>query len=283
MSRAVLPLMLALTITTAAVRQEQKQNVEPPSIKVPPGFVVETVAGPPLVEHPMFGGFDEQGRLYVADAAGVNLRSDDLLKQTPNRIVRLEDMNGDGTFDRSIVFADKMTLPMGVLWHRGALYTASPPSFWKLEDTDGDGKADRRTEIVTRFNFTGNAADVHGPFLGPDGRLYWCDGRHGHEIKGPDGKLMKGKAARIFRCKPDGSEVEVVCGGGMDNPVEVAFTEEGEPIATCNIMMPRPRVDTLFHCVEAECGRGTTSSVSSPAPASCCPPSSSSAGSLPRG
>ena len=110
------------------------------------------------------------------------------------------------------------------------------PHIWKLRDTKNIGVADERTELVSKFGFIGNAADLHGPFLGPDGRIYWCDGRHGHEIRKPDGSLSKGKAARIFRCKPDGSEVEVVCGGGMDNPVEIAFTPEGEPLVTVDIL-----------------------------------------------
>ena len=144
-----------------------------------------------------------------------------------------------------------MTFPMGVLWHDGALYSASPPSLWRLEDTTGRGVADKRQELVTTFGFTGNAADIHGPFLGPDGRLYWTDGRHGHEIVRPDGRVMKGKAARIFRCRPDGRDVEVVCGGGMDDPVEIAFTAEGEPLATVDILIGRPaRIDAIIHCIE---------------------------------
>jgi hypothetical protein len=43
-------------------------------------------------------------------------------------------------------------------------------------------QADGAREVVP-FGFSGNAADIHGPFLGPDGRFYWCDGRHGHEIR----------------------------------------------------------------------------------------------------
>src|SRR5262249_44657675 len=77
-----------------------------PAIRVPEGFVVEKVAGPPLVEHPMMACFDDRGRLFVAEAAGVNLRADDLLKDPPNRIRLLEDADGDGRYDRSTIFAD---------------------------------------------------------------------------------------------------------------------------------------------------------------------------------
>src|SRR5262249_21398921 len=106
--------------------------------------------------------------------------------------------------------------------------------------------------LVSKFGFIGNAADIHGPWLGPDGWLYWTDGRHGHEIRKPDGTIQtKGKAARIFRCKVDGSNVEVVCGGGMDDPVQMAFTEEGEPFAVVDIFQSRPtRVDALIYCID---------------------------------
>jgi putative membrane-bound dehydrogenase-like protein len=256
LSRWTLALLLAVMgagLILLCPSEKNAEAAEPervPTFQVPPGFIVEKIAGPPLVEHPVMAGFDDQGRLYVAENAGVNLKAADLLKELPSSIKRLEDTDGDGIFDKAIVFADKLSFPMGVLWHDGAVYTCSPPSLWKLEDTDGDGVADKRTELVTRFNFTGNAADIHGPFLGPDGRLYWCDGRHGHEITQPDGTVMKGKAARIFRCKLDGTEVETVCGGGMDNPVEVAFTEEGEPFCTANIVVGRPRQDGILYCIE---------------------------------
>ena len=67
------------------------------------------------------GTFDDQGRLYLAEAAGVNLRRNDLEKQLPNFIRRLEDVDGDGRFDRSTIFADKMVFPQGALWHDGAV------------------------------------------------------------------------------------------------------------------------------------------------------------------
>ncbi|MFQ5730341.1 MAG: PVC-type heme-binding CxxCH protein, partial [Planctomycetaceae bacterium] len=219
--------------------------------RVPPGFTIEKVTTSKLVKHPMMAGFDDRGRLFVACSAGKNVKAADLMKDPPNFIKMLEDTDGDGIFDKATVFADKMTLPMGALWYRGALYVASPPHIWKLEDTNNDGIADKRRILVNKFGFSGNAASVHGCFLGPCGRIYWCDGRHGHEFVDKKGKVVsKGKAARIFSCKPDGSDVRVHCGGGMDNPVEIDFTETGEMIGSVNILLSKPRGDCLMHWVE---------------------------------
>ncbi len=219
--------------------------------RVPAGFTIEVAAASPLVKHPMLAGFDHRGRLFIAESAGKNIRSADLVKDPPNFIRMIADTNGDGVFDRSTIFADKMTLPMGALWHRGALYVASPPNIWRLRDFDDDGVADERTVLVDTFGFSGNAASVHGCFLGPNGRLYWCDGRHGHEFRDKKGQVTsKGKAARIFSCRLDGSDVQSWSGGGMDNPVEVDFFATGEMIGSVNIFRGRPRVDTLVHWMD---------------------------------
>lgn len=218
------------------------------AIQVPAGYEVEVAAPSSLVAHPLMADFDEQGRLYVAASAGENLPREELEKQLPNFVRRLEDTDGDGVFDKATTFADKMTFPQGCLWHDGSLYVASSGAIWKLTDTDDDGVADVRQKLVGDFGYTGNAADVHGPFLGPEGRIYWCEGRHGHEIHDADGNLVsKGKAARIFSCRPDGTDVQTFATGGMDNPVEVLFTPEGDMLGTVNLMYSRPRGDCLVH------------------------------------
>lgn len=244
--------------------------------QVADGFVVEKVADTPLVDHPMMGCFDDRGRLFVCESAGTNRPASELVADPQDQIRILEDTDGDGKFDKSTVFADRLVFPQGCLWYRGALYTCSSPYLWKLEDTDGDDVCDRRTVLVKSFGFSGNAADIHGPFLGPDGRLYWCDGRHGHEIRdlgdgqfggednvvdippqpepglpNPEGSLLtRGKAARIFSCRPDGSDVQVLCGGGMDNPVEVDLLSSGECLGTVNLFYGSPRGDCLVHWID---------------------------------
>ena len=217
-------------------------------IQVPEGFSVELAAGPPLVTHPTMAAFDDRGRLYVCNNAGVNMSNQDLEKQLPNSIRQLIDEDGDGRFDSYRVFADKMTFPMGGVWHDGSLYVASPPNIWRLTDLDDDGVADRREAIVSEFGYNGNAASIHGCFFGPDGRLYWTDGYHGHEFKDQQGKVTsKREGSYLFSCLPDGSDKRIHCGGGMDNPVEIDFTDTGDMLGTVNILYTRPRVDCLVH------------------------------------
>jgi putative membrane-bound dehydrogenase-like protein len=215
---------------------------------LPEGFEIATVAGAPLVTHPIMGCLDDRGRLFVGDATGVNWNKKQLETNPPNRILMLEDTDGDGTYDKSTVFADKLTFPQGGCWLDGSLYVCSPPSLWKLTDTDDDGVADQREELVTGFEYTGNAADVHGPWLHPNGRLYWCHGRKGHKVTGKDGKVVhEGLASGIWSCKPDGSDVQWHSLGCGDNPVKLDFTPEGEIIGVQNLYYSNPRGDTLVH------------------------------------
>ncbi|MGD9723180.1 MAG: PVC-type heme-binding CxxCH protein [Pirellulales bacterium] len=224
------------------------------ALRVPQGFVVELVAGPPLIERPMLVSFDDRGRLYVCDSAGVNERGPELAKNPPHKIRVLDDTDGDGRFDRSTVFADKMIFPQGIVWHAGSVYCSSPPSFWKLTDTDGDDHADVREELVTGFANTGVADDMHGGSLGPDGRIYWCAGRFPHEIHKPGGPVIhKGTAPLVLRCKPDGTDVEVVC-GSQGNAVGVAFTSAGDMFASGTFLAPNSMGaglrDAVIHCVD---------------------------------
>jgi putative membrane-bound dehydrogenase-like protein len=217
----------------ASFGQASEVVVDGRTFRVPDGFVLERVAGPPLVDRPIVADFDELGRLYVADSSGSNENVKKQEVERPHRIVRLEDTDGDGKFDRSIVFADKMMFPEGAMWLDGSLYVSAPPSIWKLTDTDGDGVADRREEWFQGKTLTGCANDLHGPYAGPDGRIYWCKGAFAPQTYGrPGRKPLVTRAAHIFRSKPDGTEIEPVMTGGMDNPVEVAFTPEGERIFT---------------------------------------------------
>src|SRR4051794_9794412 len=212
-------------------------QVDGRTFRIPDGFTIERIAGPPLVDRPITAAFDDVGRLYVADSSGSNDNVRKQLAEKPHRIVRLEDTDGDGRFDRRTVFADRMMFPEGVMWLDGSLYVAAPPSIWKLTDTNGDGVADRRVEWFQGKTLTGCANDLHGPYLGLDGWIYWCKGAFAKQTYERPGKPpFVTRASHIFRCRPDGSGIEPVMTGGMDNPVDAVFTPGGERAFTTTFL-----------------------------------------------
>ncbi|RFC45276.1 MAG: Glucose/arabinose dehydrogenase, beta-propeller fold [Verrucomicrobia bacterium] len=226
----------------------QRIDAPAPRADLPDGFVLGVAAAPPLVTHPVMGCLDDRGRLFIGDAVGVNWNKAELEADPPNRVLLLEDGDGDGTYEKSTIFADRLTFPQGGQWLDGSLYVGSPPGIWKFTDKDGDGVAEERKMIVSGFDYTGNAADVHGPFLHPNGRLYWCHGRKGYRVTDSLGKVThEGASSGIWSALPDGTDVRWHSLLAGDNPVEVDFTPDGELIGVQNIYYSQPRGDTLVH------------------------------------
>lgn len=232
---------------TSRIAVAETGTAPPHVLNVPSGFTIELVAGAPLTERPIVASFDDEGRLYVAESSGSNDPVDKQLAERPHRIARLEDTDEDGKFDKRTVFADGMMFPEGAMFFDGSLYVSAPPSIWKLTDTNGDGVADERVEWFQGRTLTGCANDLHGPYAGPDGWIYWCKGAFAEQIHMVNGHEWKTRAAHIFRCRPDGTGFEPVMTGGMDNPVDVVFTTVGEPILSATFLVGDGRRDGLVH------------------------------------
>ena len=132
---ALLCFTLVFTCTLSAKDVGKPFNYTAPPIQLPDGYTAEVVAAPPLVQHPIMATVDDRGRLFVGDSSGVNLNKAALEKELPHRVLMLEDTNGDGIYDKSTVFADRMTFPQGCAWLNDSLYVMSPPGLWKLTDT----------------------------------------------------------------------------------------------------------------------------------------------------
>lgn len=219
---------------------------------LPDGYEIEQIVGPELVERPITIDFDEQGNMYAADSSGSNDPPSKQVENPTHRIIKLIDRDGDGRFDERTIFADKMMFPEGTMWLDGSLYVAAPPNIWKLTDTDGDGVADKREEWFKGKTLTGCANDLHGPYRGPDGWIYWCKGAFAEQTyERPGRKPLVTRASHIFRCRRDGSKLEAVMTGGMDNPVDCVFTVEGERIFNTTFLIhPQGGMrDGLIHAI----------------------------------
>ena len=128
------------------------------AIQVPDGYTVVQVAGPELVDYPMFSIVDETGRLFVFESTGNVYETSEEAIQTPQFLIKLlEDEDGDGVYDKSTVFADSLSFPQGGVFHQGSLYASSAPELLKLTDTDGDGVADEREVLLSGWGGGGGA------------------------------------------------------------------------------------------------------------------------------
>lgn len=249
----LLSTLLALfCVPSTSLLQAGEFKFEDQTLTVPEGFTVEQIAGPPLVNRPIEADFDERGRLFVSDSSGFSGKSSEQYQKKDHRIMRLVDTNGDGVFDKSTVFADGMMFPEGVLCHDGAVYVSAVPVIWKLVDTDDDGVADERSVWHDGMTMTGCANDLHGPYLGQDGWIYWTKGAFDQQTyRRPWGKKVTDSAGHIFRRRANGTENDSIMSGGMDNPVGVTFTPAGDPLFTCTFFY-RPHAgkkDALVHSI----------------------------------
>lgn len=150
-------------------------------------------------------------------------------------VVRLlEDRDGNGKADFSSIYADGFNsvldgIASGVLARKGKVYFTNIPHLWELEGIDAQGKALRRESLSrgygVRFSFTGH--DMHGLAFGPDGKLYFSIGDRGATVVTKELNLLAyPDEGAVFRCNPDGSELEVVH-RGLRNPQELAFDNYG--------------------------------------------------------
>lgn len=224
----------------------------PHTFSLPDGYTLELAVPPTLVPRPIHMYFDEDGALYVTDSSGNTDKAPVQLKDPKHRILRLVDRDADGVFDESTVFAENVPFPEGILVYEGDVYVGAPPHIWKFTDTDGDHVADERKPWFDGGSIGPCGNDMHGPYLAPDGYFYWCKGGFEEQsLRLGNGHRHQGRAAHIFRAKPDGSEMEVVITGGMNNPVGLAFSETGERFLSGTFFdLSKPgRRDGILHAV----------------------------------
>ena len=262
---ADLPQMSHYRPSVAEASDEGRQAIA--RFRLPQGAEMRLLAAEPMLANPVAFGFDETGRVYVVETfrhhKGVtDIRShmdwleDDLASRTvadrvamykkhlkdefptyeveQERIKLLEDTNGDGVFDTHTIFADGFREPedglgAGVLARRGDVYFTCVPKLLLLRDTDGDGKSDIRKALHAGFGihvgFLGH--DLHGPKIGPDGRLYFSIGDRGINVVTQEGRLLNlPDTGSVLRCELDGSNLEVFA-QGLRNPQELIFDEFG--------------------------------------------------------
>ena len=164
------------------------------------------------------------------------------LTELKERIVRIQDTDGDGVADASRVmkegFSDDPTWDVGggILSYGGDLYFGMAPGVFRLRDTNGDGVIDTQATISDGYNthpaFGGHG--ISGVTLGPDGRLYWEVGDIGFSVLDKTGKRWSyPNQGAVLRSELDGSGFEVFA-AGIRNLQEFSFDEHGNLMSVDN-------------------------------------------------
>jgi putative heme-binding domain-containing protein len=204
-------------------------EVERQSFLVADGFEVNLFAADPLLAKPIQINFDPAGRLWVASS---EVYPQIQPGQTANdKVLILEDADGDGRSDRTTVFADGLLIPTGVEPGDGGAYVANSTELLHLKDTDGDGKADRRRVMLSGFGTEDTHHILHTLRWGYDGQLYFNQSIYIHShVETPHGVRRLGGGG-IWEFRPETMELGVFI-RGLVNPWGHHFDRWGQSFAT---------------------------------------------------
>jgi putative membrane-bound dehydrogenase-like protein len=195
------------------------------TIQLEDGFAVELLAAEPLVTDPVAMVYDERGRAFVAemnDYPFVERANDKPFSENTRdvplgRIRLLEDVDGDGVFDKSTVFADQLSWPTGLAVWKGGLYVVATPDLWYLKDTNEDGIADERRKVFAGFRKFNVQAVINNLKWGLDHRLIAAGSSNGGKIvsEATPGQtpIVMGTGDFSFDPKDEAQSFELLAGG----------------------------------------------------------------------
>ncbi|MBI1901992.1 MAG: FG-GAP repeat protein [Planctomycetia bacterium] len=212
---------------------------------VPDGFTVQVAAAEPLVHQPIAFCIDDRGRIWVAEAYTYPTRAPE--GQGKDKILILEDTNGDGTLDSRKVFAERLNLVSGLEVGFGGAWVGAAPYLLFIPDKDGDDKPDGPPEVLLDgFGYHDTHETLNAFIWGPDGWLYGCHGVFTHSRVGKPGTPDKERVpinAGIWRYHPTMHQFEVFA-QGTSNPWGVDFDENGQAFCTACV------IPHLYHVIQ---------------------------------
>jgi len=239
-----LGLFCIITAAIAAERRTAAADNHPAEkavagLDVAPGLTATLFASEPMMLNPTNIDVDHLGRVWVCEV--VNYRHNNGKRPEGDRILVLEDTDGDGKLEKSTVFYQGRDIDsaLGICVLGKKVIVSCAPNVFVFTDEDGDLKPERKELLFTKTGRPQHDHSTHAFVFGPDGRLYWNFGNTGVAVHDKDGKPVTeitGKpvvgngrpyhGGMVFRCEMDGSRFEVL-GHNFRNNYEVAVDSFG--------------------------------------------------------
>lgn len=178
----------AMTLIVVFSCQKQRATDVQSQLFVPEGLKADLWAESPLFYNPTAMDVDSRGRIWVAEAVNYrtfkNKQENILHHSRGDRVIILEDTDGDGRADKSIVFVQDEDLhsPVGLAVLGNKVIVSSAPSLIIYTDKDGDDKPDHKEVLLTGFGGFDHDHSLHSVLAGPDGQWYFNTGNAGPHV-----------------------------------------------------------------------------------------------------
>ncbi|HEX7939297.1 MAG TPA: PVC-type heme-binding CxxCH protein, partial [Gemmatimonadaceae bacterium] len=217
------------TLDTAILRA-QKALATPQSIQLfttRPRFSVHPFAFEPMIGNIVDFTWDARGRMWALETNDYpNVVLPDSVPGH-DRILILEDKNGDGLADNVKVFAKGLNLATSLVLANGGVIVGQAPHMLFFKDTTGDDVADERIVLFDGFN----RSDTHGAISNLrydfDNQILGSNGYNGFRgTVGPTTYDRGQFGSGYFRFPVDGSNLDYLA-RTSNNTWGVALTEDG--------------------------------------------------------
>lgn len=223
-------------VSSKELSEQDKRKVENAlaGLEVYEGLEISTFASEPLLVNPTNMDIDSKGRVWVCEAYNYryNLNPDYPTREEGDRILILEDTNGDGKADSRKVFyqGKDIDAALGIAVFGNKVVVSTSPNVWVFTDEDGDDVPDKKELLFSGIRGFQHDHAIHAFVFGPDGKLYFNFGNAGKQILDKNGNPITDKAGNLvnntgnpyrdgmmFRCNTDGSELEVLAHNFRNN------------------------------------------------------------------
>lgn len=193
------------------------------------GFTVECFASEedfPELANATSMAFDARGRLWVSTMPSYpQWRPGD---EFTDKIIILEDSDGDGKANYCKTFADKLHIPIAFEFHDGGILLSGQRNLLFLKDTDGDDKADIKEVMLSGFDSADSHHVINAFTYGPGGDLYFQEGTFHHtQVETPYGPV-RCKNAGTYRYEPRTQKLSVFVSYNYANPHGINFDKWGQ-------------------------------------------------------
>jgi putative heme-binding domain-containing protein len=178
---------------------------------------------------PVQMAFDTKGRLWVATwPTYPHWKPTEPMN---DKLLILEDTDGDGRADKATAFADDLHNPTGFEFWGGGVIVAMAPDILFLKDTDGDDRADVRIRLLHGLDTADTHHTANSFTLDPGGALYFQEGTFHHtQVESPWGAPRRVISGAVFRYEPRAQKFDVYVAHGFANPHGHVFDRWGQDI-----------------------------------------------------